>query len=183
MFRNDRRNGHIVLQTGLKHPCVNRKTSRTWVEIRIIWDINAIIYAIQAERLSHLARRECRAVLQRAIVAVLNVIGIAVARPPTDHAGGWRRAGAALPRAASINNRLNFCLRQRAVEDFYFVYQSKPERDRADIDRLPGPDRHWLGARRRNQGRIGRASEHAVHVQLQGSAVIRKRNMLKLIER
>jgi hypothetical protein len=121
--------------------------------------------------------------LQRAIVAVLNVVGIAVARPPTDHVSGWRRARAALAGAAGINNRLNLRLRKCAIEEFYFIDQSKPVLDCADIDRLPGPDRHWLAARRRNQGRIGRASEHAVHVQLQGSAVIRKRNMLKLIER
>jgi hypothetical protein len=122
--------------------------------------------------------------LQCAVVAVLNIVGIPVARPPTDHLRGWGRAGAALACASSVEDCLNLCLRQRAVEDFDFVDQSKPVLDCAGtIDRLPGPDRHWLGARRRNQGRIGRASEHAVHVQLQGSAVIRKRNMLKLIER
>ena len=85
MFRNDRRNGHIVLQTGLEHPRVNRKASRTWVEIRIIWDINATIYAIQAERLSHLARCECRSALQCARIAVPDIVGVAISRPPGDH--------------------------------------------------------------------------------------------------
>jgi hypothetical protein len=121
--------------------------------------------------------------LQGAVVAVLNIVGITIPRPPTHHVWRRRRAGAAFARAASVDDCLDLCLRQRAIEEFYFIYQSIPVLDRADIDRLPSPDRHWLAARRRNQGRIGRASEHAVHVQLQGSAVIRKRNMLKLIER
>jgi hypothetical protein len=183
MFCNNGRNSRVGLQTGLEHPCINRKASRTWVEIRTIGNINTIVYAIETKRLLDLTRSKRRPVLQCAVVAVLNIVGIAITGPPTDHVSGWRRACATLAGAAGVDDCLNLRLGKRAIENFYFVDQASPVLDRADIDRLPGSDRHWLAARRENQGRIGRASEHAVHVQLQGSAVIRKRNMLKLIER
>ena len=127
MFRNDRRNGHIVLQTGLEHPGVCRKASRTWVEVRIVSNINPIIVTIQTERLTNLARRECRSALQRAVVAILNVVSITISRPPAHHVW-WRwNTRPALACAAGIDNCLDFRLGKRATEDFYFVDLSFPE--------------------------------------------------------
>src|SRR5262245_40451260 len=96
------------------------------MQIVCIWYNNSA-GAIKAEGLSHLARRESHATLQCPVVTVLNVISVAVARPPTHHV--WRRRNArfAFTRAAGIDNRLDFRLRKRATEDFYFVDLTHPK--------------------------------------------------------
>src|SRR5438034_6462037 len=53
---------------------------------------NILVGAVETERLPHLACGKCCAILQRAIVAVLNVNRIAISGPPTDYA--WRRRDA-----------------------------------------------------------------------------------------
>ena len=53
---------------------------------------NILVGAVETERLPHLACGKCCAILQRAIVAVLNINRIAISRPPTDYA--WRRRDA-----------------------------------------------------------------------------------------
>ena len=88
-------------------------------------DIDIVIHAVKTERQPDLARRKGRAVLQRPVVTVLNVIGIPISRPPADHVRGRGDAlWLALACAACIVDRLNFGSRERAVEDFHFVHKS-----------------------------------------------------------
>src|SRR4029077_7996285 len=57
-----------------------------------IGSLHECVGSVKAKCLSHFARRKGRAALQRAVVAVLNVVGVTGAWIPSDHAGGWRRA-------------------------------------------------------------------------------------------
>src|SRR5262245_4000472 len=81
----------FVASGGGLDPKVNRE-----IRCAEITDTSAkageIIHAIKAECLTNLARRKRRAVLLRAIVAALNIIRIAIARPPTYQACGRRDA-------------------------------------------------------------------------------------------
>jgi len=63
------------------------------------------VRAIERECLVDLAGRERPAIV--ALIAVDDVVGVAVARPPRGHVRRWRRAGAALAGAAGVDDCLN----------------------------------------------------------------------------
>src|SRR5438105_1324081 len=84
-----------------------------------------VTVAAEAKSLSHLASRERRATLQRAVVAVLDIIGVAVSRPPANEPR-WNRSAARLALAIATDRveRRDLLACERAIEDFYFVDQS-----------------------------------------------------------
>src|SRR5262249_46949244 len=89
-------------------------------------DRNKLVRAVQAEGLPDLAGRECRAVLQRAIVTTQEVVSVSLRRIPTHHPRRWRRARArlcslALASAPGVDDCLNLGLRQGAIEEFHLV--------------------------------------------------------------
>ena len=71
------------------YPGIER-VSRGHPEVRVIWNGHHPAHAVKAERRSYHAGRESRSPLQRAVVAVLYIVGIAISWPPRDHVW-WRR--------------------------------------------------------------------------------------------
>src|SRR5207248_33605 len=78
---------------------------------------------VEAEALRDFAGPEGSCSLQTSVVSPLNVISIAITRPPTHHVIR-RRDTRTLTRAAGIVDFLDFALTQRAPEDLYFVNET-----------------------------------------------------------
>src|SRR5215471_13622171 len=69
-----------------EHPGIN-SDRRCWIKIQVrrVWNKNIVVHAIEAERLPNSAGGKCCAVLQCAVVAVLNIVRVPIRRPPADH--------------------------------------------------------------------------------------------------
>src|SRR5437870_1885077 len=81
-----------------------------------------ITIAGEAESLSYLASGESDAALQGPVIAIFNIIRIAISRPPTDQAGwNWCAARLALSITTDRIERRDLLACQRTIEDFYFV--------------------------------------------------------------
>ena len=117
-------NGKKIVFRGLilntLEPEVRREAGRINVEVVVGRDRH-LARAIESESLIHLRGGEAHSASQCAIVAVLNVIRISIARPPTDHVCWRRGAGPALAGAAGVVDVSNLCCRNRAIENFDFV--------------------------------------------------------------
>src|SRR5438067_13329321 len=72
-------------------PSLNGEFARGDVQVSRIADVDKVIYAVEQKSSINQTRGKGRAVLQRAIVTVLNIFGIAIARPPANHTR-WRRS-------------------------------------------------------------------------------------------
>src|SRR5207248_4698614 len=83
--------------------------------------LDSIVNAVKTKRLPNLSAREGGAALQRAVITILDIVGVAVTRPPAHHARRWRRAGAALARAVRVENVRNLRRVKRAVKYFDLV--------------------------------------------------------------
>src|SRR5262249_32959764 len=97
------------------HPSVDSKRTSD-VQICRIGYCDRTVHSVEAERLSYLACRECRSALQRAVVAVLNIVRVAIPWPPTHHVwwrrhAPWQWARRAQPRRSCSSNGVSY--RQR----------------------------------------------------------------------
>ena len=105
------------------YPSVDREIAAAEIVGGIIRHFYHRARAIKAKGLGDLAGREGRAVLECAVVAALDIDGIAITRPPTHHIRWRRSAGPALARAARIIDGLHLRGGEGAIEDFNFIDQ------------------------------------------------------------
>jgi hypothetical protein len=138
---NQRRSGRLshvaaVRSSSEIRPQVDREVVRTEFPSVVPQDRNRAASA-KAEPVANLSVPEGCVSVQRSIVAGDQVVGIPIARPPTDHARwrsntrgwtrhrswrrSWRRRWLALTRAAGVVDVLYFRLSERAIKEFYLV--------------------------------------------------------------
>ncbi len=104
------------------YPQVNREIAGPKCPRWTIGHLYELVRSVKVKCLPHFAGTKCDAVLQRSIIAALNLVGIAIARPPSDHVTR-RRYARALTGAARVVDFLNFSPTKRAVKDLYFIDQ------------------------------------------------------------
>jgi hypothetical protein len=78
-------------QIGGLDPSIDCQTLQ--FQISCFRHIHEAVDSIKIERLPNFAWRKSYSALKRAVVTVLNVVGVAVARPPTDHSRRRRCTG------------------------------------------------------------------------------------------
>src|SRR5438309_12111731 len=70
------------------HPQVSREAWVLWIPIIVVRNNSTIAIATEATGLLPFSTLFPSAVLQRPVVAALNVVGIPISRPPADHIWG-----------------------------------------------------------------------------------------------
>lgn len=96
---------------------------RSGIKVRARGHANVTIRA-KTKSLTHFPRTEGSVPLEGAIVAIFNVVRIALGRPPTDHPSRRGRASSTFTRRARKSDGRDFALTERPPEHFHFIDQS-----------------------------------------------------------